>query len=247
MSWQSLLFLARQLQRADPARPLRRYRVDPFGCRRAATFGAVGSDAERVIEIYQRHALAWSQDRGHRLYEQGWLDRCVALMPASDRTVLDIGCGSGAPIAQYLIEQGCRVSGVDSSSAMIAMCRDRFPQHRWLVTDMRELALNTAFGGIMAWDSFFHLCEADQRQMFPIFRRHAKPGAVLMFTSGPSAGEQIGSYRGEPLYHASLVSAEYRTLLDDNGFDVVDHVVEDPTCGLRTVWLAQLSQVSEAL
>jgi hypothetical protein len=75
--------------------------------------------------------------------------------------------------------------------------------------------------------------------MFGIFKRHAASGAALMFTSGPSAGEKMGTYRGEPLYHASLDSAEYRQLLRDEGFDVVAHVVEDPTCGLRTVWLAQ--------
>jgi trans-aconitate methyltransferase len=154
--------------------------------------------------------------------------------------VLDIGCGTGVPIARYLIEQGCQVHGVDSSGAMIAMCVDRFPQQQWHIADMRTLTLDRTFGGILAWDSFFHLPAADQRLMFPIFRRHAAPGAVLMFTSGPSAGEQIGSYQGEPLYHASLDSAEYRALLGANGFDVVAHVGEDHDCGLHTIWLARL-------
>jgi hypothetical protein len=38
-----------------------------------------------------------------------------------------------------------------------------------------------------------------------------------------------------PLYHASLDPAEYRSLLDRNGFDVVSHVVEDPDCGGHTI------------
>jgi len=48
----------------------------------------------------------------------------------------------------------------------------------------------------------------------------------------------MGSFAGEPLYHASLDRDEYRALLNANGFDVVAHVAEDPTCGRRTVWLA---------
>jgi hypothetical protein len=60
-----------------------------------------------------------------------------------------------------------------------------------------------------------------------------------MFTSGASHGEAVGSYRGEPLYHASLASEEYRTLLQSTGFRVVAHVVEDPNCGSHTIWLAQ--------
>jgi hypothetical protein len=64
-----------------------------------------------------------------------------------------------------------------------------------------------------------------------------------MFTSGPSHGETIGNHKGEPLYHGSLDGAEYRFLLDQNGFDVVFHVVEDPDCGLHTVWLKRLSDL----
>jgi len=76
--------------------------------------------------------------------------------------------------------------------------------------------------------------------MFPIFRAHAGPGTALMFTSGSAHGESIGSYHGEPLYHASLSPVEYRTLLESNGFGLEAHVVEDPTCGGHTVWLARI-------
>lgn len=195
--------------------------------------------ADRVVDLYQRHAVAWSRDRGDHLLERAWLDRFLGIAP-SDPAVLDMGCGSGVPMARHLIEHGCRVTGVDASSAMVAMCADRFPNHEWRVADMRTLRLGRAFDAIMAWDSFFHLPQADQRRMFPIFARHAATGAALMFTSGPSAGERVGSYRGEPLYHASLDADEYRRLLRANGFEVVAHVVEDPACGGRTVWLARL-------
>ena len=61
-----------------------------------------------------------------------------------------------------------------------------------------------------------------------------------MFTSGPGHGVAIGSYRGEPLHHASLDGAEYRGLLEANGFGVVAHAVDDPACGGHTIWLARL-------
>jgi trans-aconitate methyltransferase len=194
--------------------------------------------AGTVIDLYQHHAVAWSRDRADDLIEKAWLDRFLALLP-QDPTVVDLGCGCGVPIARYLFERRCQVTGVDAASAMIAMCAEGFPEGEWLVADMRTLALNRTFNGIIAWDSFFHLSQADQRRMFAMFKRHAASGAALMFTSGPSAGEVMGSYRGEPLYHASLDSAEYRALLHDGGFDVVTHVSEDPDCGLRTIWLAQ--------
>jgi hypothetical protein len=62
---------------------------------------------------------------------------------------------------------------------------------------------------------------------------------MLMFNTGPAHGEGIGSYRGDPLYHASLDAAEYERLLAAHDLEVVDHVVEDPKAGGRTVWLAR--------
>jgi trans-aconitate methyltransferase len=197
------------------------------------------SEADRIVGLYRRHASAWAGDRGNRLFENAWLDRFHNILPVN-ATVLDVGCGSGEPIARYFIEQGIDVTGVDSSPEMIALCNSHFPDRAWHVADMRTLSLGRVFNGILAWDSFFHLCHHDQRKMFPVFRKHAAPRAALMFTSGPSHGEAIGTYRGEPLYHASLDGTEYRTLLDENGFSVVAQVVEDPNCGGHTVWLAQL-------
>jgi SAM-dependent methyltransferase len=199
----------------------------------------MASESEKIVELYQRHAQAWACQRGNNLFETAWLDRFLALIPC-DVAILDIGCGSAEPIARYFIEKGYDVTGVDSSPAMIDICKGHFPGQEWIVADMRTMSLGRSFSGILAWDSFFHLCPEDQRRMFPTFRKHAAPKAALMFTSGPSHGEAIGSFRGEPLYHASLDETEYRSLLDSSGFDVVAHVAEDPACGRHTIWLAQL-------
>jgi hypothetical protein len=75
--------------------------------------------------------------------------------------------------------------------------------------------------------------------MFSRLQAHAAPGAALMFTSGDTEGEAIGKLGGDPLYHGSLDPAEYRILLDAAGFSVVAHVVKDPACGHRTIWLAR--------
>ena len=195
-------------------------------------------DADRIIGLYERHARTWDGDRRRNLFERSWLEKFLALLPPGG-SILDIGCGSAEPVARHFIEAGYDLTGVDSSPAMIKLCRRRFPDRTWVVADMRTLSLDRRFDGVLAWDSFFHLRPDDQRAMIPIFQAHAAPKAALMFTSGPSAGVAMGTYQGEPLYHASLDPAEYRVLLDQNGFDVVSYVPEDPGYGGRTVWLAQ--------
>ena len=150
------------------------------------------------------------------------------------------------PIARYVLEAGFGVVGIDSSRSLIEMCRARFPRSEWLVADMRRLRLERRFDGLLAWDSFFHLHMDDQRAMFPRFAAHALPGAPLMFTAGPSHGEAIGSYRGEPLYHGSLDPSEYEGLLSANGFAVLSYVAEDRECGDHTVWLTKCDDSSQS-
>lgn len=194
--------------------------------------------SSEISGLYERHARAWDSDRSKSLFERAWLDRFKAAIPPGE-SILDLGCGSGEPMARYLIDSGYRVTGVDSSQALIGLCEARFPDETWIVGDMREVRLDRRFGGILAWDSFFHLTPDNQQRMFAIFGAHALPGAALMFTSGPRAGEAIGSYRGETLYHASLDPAEYDELLSAHGFSVLSYVPEDPHCGGHTVWLTQ--------
>jgi trans-aconitate methyltransferase len=199
----------------------------------------VSSDAERIIGIYRRPAAADAAARGRDLSERAWLDRFLARVPPR-AALLDIGCGFGAPIAAHLIARGHAVTGLDTSAPLLVMARAQFPDGEWIEGDMRDLALGRRFDGLLAWDSFFHLGHDGQRRMFPRFAVHAAPGAALMFTSGPAHGIATGTFEGEPLFHASHDAAEYRALLDGNGFEVVAHLAEDPACGGHTVWLARL-------
>jgi SAM-dependent methyltransferase len=196
--------------------------------------------ANRIIDHYERHARAWDADRRAAVWnDKPWHDRFIAALPKG-ASVLDLGCGSGAPVARHMVERGLHVTGVDSSPTLISFCRRRLPDQEWVVADMRSLRLSSEFDGVLAWDSFFHLKPDEQHRMFDVFARHATPSAVLMFNSGPEYGEAIGEYRGDPLYHASLGADEYRDLLRGIGFDVVAHSIDDwRTGGGRTIWLAQ--------
>jgi trans-aconitate methyltransferase len=160
------------------------------------------SVSDEVIGIYERHAIQWDADRNTAGWnDKPWIDRFMRRLQPHAK-VLDLGCGSSTPVARDLAESGIHVTGVDTSPTLISLCRERLPKHD--CADMRRLALNARFDGILAWDSFFFLPHDDQRAMFDIFAAHAAPSAVLMFNTGPAHGEAIGKYRGEPLYHASL-------------------------------------------
>jgi SAM-dependent methyltransferase len=195
--------------------------------------------ADKIIAHYEKHARVWDELRQSSVWNDWkWHDRFVdGLKPGA--SVLDLGCGSGRPVAQFMNDRGLYVTGVDSSRAMISLCRSRLPNHEWIVADMRQLGLGRRFQSILAWDSFFHLDHTAQRKMFAVFQEHAAAGARLMFNAGPDHGEAIGEFEGDALYHASLSPLEYEMLISEYGFEIVAQNTNDPTAGGRTVYLCQ--------
>lgn len=191
----------------------------------------------KTVATYEENADAWDSQRPKVLFEQAWLDRFASCLP-SGGDVLDVGCGAGEPIARYLMDQGFKVTGVDAASAMVEICRSRFPSRRWHVMDMREMSMDQRFDGIIAWDSFFHLNPDEQRSVLRIFCEHLKPGGALMVTVGDEAGEVLGWVNGKEVYHSSLAPNEYRGILQAAGFDDVTVVLRDESCGEHSIVLA---------
>ena len=199
--------------------------------------------AEDVIPTYERVGQIWANHRNRSLMEKQWLDRFLTTAPRASGQVrvLDLGCGSGQPIATYLAERGAALTGVDATKTMTQIYQRNVPQAEVLQADMRGLSLGRTFDAVLAWDSFFHLSADNQRPMFATFAAHCAPRAALMFTSGHLAGEAIGTVADAPIYHASLDPEEYRALLAEHGFKILRYTPEDPTCGQHTIWLAQFT------
>lgn len=191
----------------------------------------------RIAELYQRHASAFDAARRASFPERVWLERFERLLPKGAE-ILDLGCGGGEPIARFLVDQGHHLTGVDTSSTLINLARTRFPRHKWIEADMMRFGGDSgANDGILAWCSLFHL-EVDQQEK--LIRRMSiwlRKGGVAMFNTGPANGTAMGQFEGEELFHASLAPAEYNAIFAECGLTLINHVIEDASCGGFTVWL----------
>lgn len=194
--------------------------------------------ASGTQDVYERMGPRFDAERHKHLVERPWLSKFEALLPAHAE-ILDAGCGAGEPIAKYFIESGHALTGIDYSSSMIALVRERFPAHDWRLADMRTLDLGRQFDGILSWHSFFHLRRDEQRDVLVRFAEHLKTGGALMLTVGTAEGEVVGHVGGEAVYHSSLSPEEYRGILAGQGFAIVEFVFEDPDCDHATILLAK--------
>lgn len=206
---------------------------------------AAHPSADRIIDLYSEKAEDWIADRrphlgreGRGLTEAGWFARFMAALPEGGR-VLDVGSGSGWPMAAALLERGFQVTGVEPSPGLRAHAMRTLPTGKWLAGDMRTLELgDRRFDGLLAWHSLFHLSPADQRIALPRILSHAAKRCVFMASSGPEEGEVVGAWRGEPLYHASLAPEEYRGILAAHDF-TADPINPNEMDGHEIIWIAR--------
>jgi SAM-dependent methyltransferase len=193
--------------------------------------------------VYERQASHWHEKRRRDLYERGWLERFLEGLPANGN-LLDLGCGTGQPIAAHFLAGGFDVTGIDYSSAMIALARSGLPEAAWHIKDMRTLTGTEIFDGICSWDAFFHLSIADQRQLLPVLAWCVRENGAILLTVGPGEGEVTGTVGGELVYHASLSPQEYRQILSDAGFSEITLVPEDQSVAGRSVVLGRKRHVA---
>jgi 2-polyprenyl-3-methyl-5-hydroxy-6-metoxy-1,4-benzoquinol methylase len=81
-------------------------------------------------------------------------------------SILDIGCGSGIPISETLLQEGFTVYPVDASEALVAKFRERFPDAAVECNSVEESSFfNRTFDAVLAWGLMFLLPADTQRNL----------------------------------------------------------------------------------
>ena len=109
---------------------------------------------------------------------------CEQLHPGSQ--VLDLGCGTGCPIAEHLVSRRLTVTGVDQSANMLELARRRLPGESWVLASIEEYVPAHAFAAAVAWDSLFHVPRSEHSAIFAKVRRCLPIGGRFALTVGGS-------------------------------------------------------------
>jgi cyclopropane fatty-acyl-phospholipid synthase-like methyltransferase len=135
-------------------------------------------------------------------------------------TVLDLGCGSGVPISQALIERGVKVYGVDASPTMVAAFRARFPAVPIECAAVEESGFfDRTFDGVVAWGLFFLLEAEVQRRLVAKVAAALPSGGRFLFTAPSQACSWADAMTGRT--SISLGYEAYRNALEAQGMKLV--------------------------
>lgn len=113
-------------------------------------------DTESVIAYFDRLAPGWDADmvRNERV-----ISRILDMAGITEGvSVLDVGCGTGVLIPDYLARGVRAVTGVDISPEMIRVAREKFSDARvtLLAADVMETAFADPFDRCVIYNAFPH-------------------------------------------------------------------------------------------
>lgn len=143
----------------------------------------------------------------------------------SSAAILDIGCGSGIPIAKALTGDGFSVWGVDASPSLISAYRRHLPDMPAACEPAQDSKFfGRTFGGAVSIGLVFLLDAADQRKLLGNVASALEPGGRFLF----SAPREVCEWKDTLTNRASVSLGEdaYAEHLDRVGLSL-DHCLSD--------------------
>lgn len=196
----------------------------------------VAAGYDRIAERY----LAWSGDRpsAARRRALAWAD---AAIPAG-ADVLELGCGAGRPMTEALAV-GRNVTGVDISSAQLALARANVPRATFLQADLTTLDWPPeAFDAVVAFYVLTHVPREEHAALLARIRRWLRPGGVFLASFGveDDPGGIEADWLGVDMYFSQFSARVNRRLVAEAGLEIERaDVLPEPgdRFGARFLWI----------
>ena len=160
-----------------------------------------------VISFFDRLAPQWDADMIRHDDIISYILDNAQVGPGKD--VLDVACGTGVLIPDYLSRNVASVTAVDIAPEMVKICRSKFPQENVTVLcgDVETLPIDKKFDCVMVYNAFPHFPEP--ARLIERLSSLVKEGGTLTIAHGMSRA-QIDNH------HSGAASRVSIGLMDEN-------------------------------
>jgi SAM-dependent methyltransferase len=187
------------------------------------------SDPNRDYRPLVQHTydqIAAEFNRTRVLESPGELAPLLEVLPAGSR-VLDLGCGSGVPIARTLAASHS-VTGVDLSAGQLANARSQVPNAQFIHADMSRCHFQPgSFDAAVSFYAIFHLPLTEHAPLIARICQWLRPGGHFLATLSPDRQEGYteDDFFGADMFWSNLSLTEYRDILASSGFEILSEGV----------------------
>lgn len=170
-----------------------------------------------VIEFFDRMAPQWDADM---IRHDDIINKILDGAGVREGVkVLDVACGTGVLIPDYLDRGVESVTGVDIAPEMIRIASEKFPQEnvRFLCGDVEEMELPEQYDCIVVYNAFPHFPEPER--LVRVLSGHLAPDGRLTIAHGMSRAAIDDHHRGSAskvscgLIHENVLAAMMRKYL----------------------------------
>ena len=161
-----------------------------------------------VAQSYNKLADHWNSDKFDRNNGIAQHERAIAFANPNNldlKTALDVGCGSSGRIIDLLTAHEYTVEGLDLSQEMLVLARQRHPSVTFHHADICTWQPTKNYDFISAWDSIWHIPQAEQVPTMQKLLGALSSGGVMIFTTGgvDEPAEITNDAMGVPMYHSA--------------------------------------------
>ena len=139
------------------------------------------------------------------------------------KTILDIGCGGGKPVDEFLVKHGFVVNGIDISERMIELARNNVPEAFYEVKDMSDLSEEEyCVDGIVSFYAIFHTPREKHQEILNKFSSFMPKGGAILITMGSSEWEGTeDDFHGAKMFWSHYGADKNKELVENAGFEII--------------------------
>ncbi len=137
-----------------------------------------------VIDFFDSMAQTWDDDQLRNeaaislILEKGGV--------VEGKQILDVACGTGVLFPDY-IDIGAVVTGIDISSEMVKMAKEKFPDAEVICGDAESYGFKKKFDAVMIYNAFPHFI--NPKELFRNLTKHLNIGGRITVAHGMSEKE----------------------------------------------------------
>ena len=184
-------------------------------------------DEKEVIDFFNMLADSWDEDIEKDVNK---INRILDAAKVSENvSVLDVACGTGVLIPDYLAKNVARVVAFDISPNMIATARSKFGDQtkvEFQCTDVTGLVLEEKVDSVMIYNAFPHF--ANPEEMIAQLAQKVRTGGRLTVAHDMGI-EQLNAHHELRAMHVSvgLITTKEMAKLFEPYFEVICEVSEE--------------------